>query len=50
MAHLFMANVRANDFKGQQQVAMKLLKQFKNNPRYVFWNVMSLVLMVYILM
>jgi N-terminal acetyltransferase B complex non-catalytic subunit len=47
MSHLFMAHVRANDFKGQQQVAMKLIKQFKNNPRYIYWNVMSLVLMVH---
>ncbi|ORX87429.1 TPR-like protein [Basidiobolus meristosporus CBS 931.73] len=41
--HWFMAMVRANDFKGQQQAALKLHKTFKHN-KYLFWAIMSLVL------
>ncbi|CAG8502005.1 8272_t:CDS:10 [Acaulospora morrowiae] len=41
--HLFMAMVRINDFKGQQQVALKLHKTFKSN-KYLFWAIMSLLL------
>lgn len=46
MVHLFMAHVRSGDFKSQQQTAMRLIKHFKLNGRYVYWNVMSFVLMV----
>ncbi|KAK9767724.1 mitochondrial distribution and morphology, variant 2 [Basidiobolus ranarum] len=41
--HWFMAMVRANDFKGQQQASLKLHKTFKHN-KYLFWTVMSLIL------
>ncbi|CAG8777469.1 1151_t:CDS:2, partial [Dentiscutata heterogama] len=41
--HWFMAMVRNSDFKGQQQVALKLHKNFKSN-KYLFWAIMSLVL------
>ncbi|CAG8765236.1 10177_t:CDS:10, partial [Cetraspora pellucida] len=41
--HWFMAMVRNSDFKGQQQVALKLHKNFKLN-KYLFWAIMSLVL------
>ncbi|RIA93418.1 N-acetyltransferase B complex non catalytic subunit-domain-containing protein [Glomus cerebriforme] len=41
--HWFMAIVRNNDFKGQQQAALKLHKVFKVN-RYYFWAIMSSVL------
>lgn len=40
--HLFMANVRALNFKGQQQVATTLNKLWKSNP-YLFWYLASLV-------
>lgn len=48
LAHLFMAYVRDIDFKGQQQTASKMTKMFKSN-RYVFWNIMSLVMQVRLL-
>ncbi|KAJ2958587.1 hypothetical protein NQZ79_g5865 [Umbelopsis isabellina] len=41
--HWFMAMVRGNDLKGQQQAALKLHKTFKNN-KYLFWAIMSLAL------
>ncbi|KAL1922256.1 uncharacterized protein VTP21DRAFT_9795 [Calcarisporiella thermophila] len=39
----FMAMVRKNDFKGQQQAALKNHKNFKSN-KYLFWAIMSLIL------
>ncbi|KAG0169915.1 N-alpha-acetyltransferase 25, NatB auxiliary subunit [Apophysomyces sp. BC1015] len=39
----FMAMVRNNDYKGQQQAALKLHRAFKKN-KYLFWTVMSLAL------
>ncbi|CAG8432922.1 6068_t:CDS:10 [Diversispora eburnea] len=41
--HWFMAMVRINDFKGQQQAALKLHKTFKSN-KYLFWAIISLLL------
>ncbi|GBB94039.1 hypothetical protein RclHR1_02280012 [Rhizophagus clarus] len=41
--HWFMALVRNNDYKGQQQAGLKLHKTFKVN-KYLFWSIMSLVL------
>ncbi|KAG9287759.1 hypothetical protein G9A89_017354 [Geosiphon pyriformis] len=42
-SHMFMAMVRNDDYKGQQQAALKLHKTFKTN-RYLFWAIMSLIL------
>ncbi|CAO3632493.1 unnamed protein product [Cunninghamella echinulata] len=39
----FMAMVRINDFKGQQQAAVKLQRVFKKD-KYLFWAIMSLAL------
>ncbi|KAI8384685.1 N-acetyltransferase B complex non catalytic subunit-domain-containing protein [Radiomyces spectabilis] len=41
--HWFMAMVRNNDYKGQQQAALKLHRTFKQN-KYLFWAIMSLAL------
>ena len=42
----FMALVRMQDFKSCQQASLKLSKQFKSNPKYGLWTIMSLVLQV----
>ncbi|CAO3589381.1 unnamed protein product [Absidia cylindrospora] len=39
----FMAMVRNNDYKGQQQAAVKLQRVFKKD-KYLFWAIMSLAL------
>ncbi|KAI8336826.1 N-acetyltransferase B complex non catalytic subunit-domain-containing protein [Chlamydoabsidia padenii] len=39
----FMAMVRSNDYKGQQQAAVKLQRVFKKD-KYLFWAIMSLAL------
>ncbi|KAI7864096.1 N-acetyltransferase B complex non catalytic subunit-domain-containing protein [Spinellus fusiger] len=41
--HWFMAMVRNNDHKGQQQAALKLHRAFKHD-KYLFWAIMSLAL------
>ncbi|OZJ06807.1 hypothetical protein BZG36_00101 [Bifiguratus adelaidae] len=41
--HWFMAMVRSQDYKGQQQAALKLHKTFKKD-KYMFWNIMSMLL------
>ncbi|KAI1293747.1 N-alpha-acetyltransferase 25, NatB auxiliary subunit [Halotydeus destructor] len=41
LSHLFMAYVRINDYKKQQQTATSLFKIKPKNP-YYFWSVMSL--------
>ncbi|CAG8443083.1 820_t:CDS:10 [Ambispora leptoticha] len=44
-SHMFMAMVRNDDYKGQQQAALKLHKTFgKRTNRYYFWWIMSLIL------
>lgn len=43
LSQLFMAHVRVNDFKSQQNVALQLYKAKPKNP-YYFWAVMSIVL------
>lgn len=45
LSHLFMAYVRLNDFKKQQQTAQQLYKLKPKNP-YYFWSVMSLYMQV----
>jgi N-terminal acetyltransferase B complex non-catalytic subunit len=42
--HWFMALVRTDRFKDQQMLAMKLQKQFKTQPKYYFWAVISIYL------
>ncbi|XP_046385897.1 N-alpha-acetyltransferase 25, NatB auxiliary subunit [Ischnura elegans] len=46
LTHLFMAYVRVNDYRKQQQTAMALYKLKPKNP-YYFWAVMSLVMQAY---
>ncbi|KAG0299446.1 N-alpha-acetyltransferase 25, NatB auxiliary subunit [Dissophora globulifera] len=41
--HWFMSLARSLDFKGQQQVALQLHKNFKKNS-YLFWAIMSMTL------
>ncbi|XP_062523596.1 N-alpha-acetyltransferase 25, NatB auxiliary subunit-like [Corticium candelabrum] len=43
MTHLFMAYVRLNEYKRQQQVGMSLFKLVPKNP-YYYWSVMSIVM------
>ncbi|CAG8462303.1 9345_t:CDS:10 [Ambispora gerdemannii] len=44
-SHMFMAMVRNDDYKGQQQAALKLHKTFGTRTnRYLFWAIMSLIL------
>ncbi|XP_071448582.1 N-alpha-acetyltransferase 25, NatB auxiliary subunit [Hetaerina americana] len=46
LTQLFMAHVRVNDYRKQQQTAMALYKLKPKNP-YYFWAVMSLVMQAY---
>ena len=45
LCHLFMAYVRVNEYKKQQQTALAIYKLKPKNP-YYFWSVISLVLQV----
>ncbi|XP_067935539.1 N-alpha-acetyltransferase 25, NatB auxiliary subunit-like isoform X2 [Watersipora subatra] len=44
LSHLFMAHVRIDNYKRQQQIAVKLHKLKPDNNPYYYWSVMSLVL------
>ena len=46
LSALFMAYVRINDYKKQQQTAMKLHKLRPAKNPYYFWAIMSLVMQV----
>ena len=45
LSHLFMAYVRTEDYKKQQQTALSLYKVTPSNP-YYSWAVMSIVMQV----
>ena len=45
LSHLFMAYVRTEDYKKQQQIALALYKVTPSNP-YYSWAVMSIVMQV----
>ena len=45
LSHLFMAYVRTEDYKKQQQTALALHKVVPSNP-YYSWAVMSIVMQV----
>lgn len=45
MSHLFMAYLRAGEYKKQQQVAINLYRLRPKNP-YYFWSVMSVYMQV----
>jgi len=45
LSHLFMSYVRTEDYKKQQQTALKLYKAVPSNP-YFSWAVMSIVMQV----
>ena len=45
LSHLFMAYVRTEDYKKQQQTALALYKVAPSNP-YYSWAVMSIIMQV----
>jgi len=49
LSHLFMAYVRTEDYKKQQQTALALHNVVPSNP-YYSWAVMSIVIQVHIIM
>ena len=49
LSHLFMAYVRTEDYKKQQQTALALHKVVPSNP-YYSWAVMSIVMQVLLIL
>ena len=49
LSHLFMAYVRTEDYKKQQQTALALHKVVPSNP-YYSWAVMSIVMQVLLML
>lgn len=50
LSNLFMAYVRTDNYKKQQQTAIKLHKLKPDNNPYHYWGVMSVLLQVSILL